>query len=110
MTKKLYDHSPDMMSQQTQYDLHGTVRTLKLLRCFVEETGVLLGSVFTATRPVKLLSHKLILVHELMQPVCIARIHVCNRLLQNMQDRVIGPQLLRETTPYLSGHISMQNV
>jgi hypothetical protein len=59
-----------------------------LERLLAQETGVLLGSPFTATKLIKFHPYKITVVHELKQPDYAAKIRFCNWLLQNMHDGI----------------------
>jgi hypothetical protein len=52
------------------------------LRRLAQETGVSLGSAFTATKLIKFRPYKITVVHELKQPDYAARIRLCNWLMQ----------------------------
>jgi hypothetical protein len=78
------------------------------LRCLAQETGVSLGSAFTATKFIKFRPYKITVVHELKPPDYAAKIRFCNWLLQN-----VHPQLLFITDEawfHLSGHVNAHNV
>jgi hypothetical protein len=64
------------------------------LRCLAQETSVLLGSAFTATKLIEFCPYKITVVHELKQPAFAARIGFCSWLLQNVHDGIVDPQLL----------------
>jgi hypothetical protein len=60
----------------------------KSLRHLAQETGVSLGSPFTATKLIKFRLYKITVVPELKQPDYAAKIRFCNWLLQNVHNGI----------------------
>jgi hypothetical protein len=59
-----------------------------------QETDVLLGSAFTATRLIKFCSYKIIVVHEIKTARLCDKNSLDNSLLQNIHGGIVVPHLL----------------